>query len=321
MQELLDNSNSYADVLRAIGLSDHGGNRNTLRKVINDYNLDLTKINNNRSQQNLAQISRVQNKARPIEELLTENSPYKSSSLLKRLVKEGYKTLQCERCGVVDWMGEELSFHLHHKNGVHSDNTLSNLEVLCPNCHSQTENFAGKGQCKIPKLTKEQEKKKAYYGVSEDGQRFYDGYGNYKILCPVCKVNFMNREAKEMCKSCYEENRKKPKIPKEELFELMKTNNFPSAALILGVDRDTVARWYTYYVDEEKKLGNIIINSDKAPSKEELKEQLKKWKSFAGVGRIYDVRDNTIRKWCKKYGIPSYTKDIQNLSDEEWEKI
>lgn len=302
-------------------MSDHGGNRTTLRKVINEYNLDLTKINENRTQENINLVSKIQKKPKAIEDILKENSPYKSYTLLKRLVKEGFKTLQCERCGITEWMNKELSFHLHHKNGKHDDNTLSNLEVLCPNCHSQTDNFAGKRQNKIPKLTKEQEKKKAYYGISEDGQRLYDGYGNYKILCPKCKINFMNKHSKGMCKSCYEKYNKQPKIPKEELFELMKTNNFPSAASILGVDRDTVARWYTYYVEEEKRLGNIIINSDKAPSKEDLKEQLKKLKSFAGVGRIYTVKDNTVRKWCKKYGIPHHTKDIQMLSDEEWEQI
>ena len=33
---------------------------------------------------------------------------------------------------------------LHHINGDRLDNRLENLELLCPNCHSQTETFAGR---------------------------------------------------------------------------------------------------------------------------------------------------------------------------------
>jgi 5-methylcytosine-specific restriction endonuclease McrA len=33
---------------------------------------------------------------------------------------------------------------LHHVNGDGRDNRLENLQLLCPNCHSQTDNFAGR---------------------------------------------------------------------------------------------------------------------------------------------------------------------------------
>ena len=74
-------------------------------------------------------------------------------------------------------------------------NKLDNLEVLCPNCHSQTENFAGKSSQKNIK-------------------------GN------------------------------NPKVSKEDLFKIMETNTYKSAAELLGVDRRTVARWYKYYMND-----------------------------------------------------------------------
>ena len=40
------------------------------------------------------------------------------------------------------------------------------------------------------------------------------------------------------------------------------------------------------------------------PSKEELFELLKK-NSFTYVGKLFNVSDNSIRKWCKAYDIPS----------------
>ena len=33
---------------------------------------------------------------------------------------------------------------LHHVNGDGRDNRLDNLELLCPNCHSQTETYGGR---------------------------------------------------------------------------------------------------------------------------------------------------------------------------------
>ena len=40
---------------------------------------------------------------------------------------------------------------LHQLNGLNNDNRLSNLQFLCPNCHSQTANFGSRGKGSILK--------------------------------------------------------------------------------------------------------------------------------------------------------------------------
>jgi predicted HNH restriction endonuclease len=50
---------------------------------------------------------------------------------------------KCQRCG---WgkkhpVDGRYLLHIHHKDGKASNSKRSNLEVLCPNCHSMTENF------------------------------------------------------------------------------------------------------------------------------------------------------------------------------------
>lgn len=50
------------------------------------------------------------------------------------------------------------------------------------------------------------------------------------------------------------------------------------------------------------------------PSKEELFELIKT-KSFTEIGKIYNVSDNAIRKWCKAEGLPYLRKDIKNLQN------
>ena len=64
--------------------------------------------------------------------------------LKRRLLGAGIKENRCEICGIEEWLGAPLSMALHHINGDGQDNRLENLQMLCPNCHSQTENFAGR---------------------------------------------------------------------------------------------------------------------------------------------------------------------------------
>ena len=80
---------------------------------------------------------------RPALYYIENNIPIISSKLREKLIRDGLKEKKCEICGITEWQGVELPFELHHKDGNHYNNSLDNLQICCPNCHSIQEGNSG----------------------------------------------------------------------------------------------------------------------------------------------------------------------------------
>lgn len=147
LQAIFDNSNSYLEVLNKLGLSTSQNNYKTLNKYIKLYNIDLTMINKNRlERQRIVSGIKYKNNNDLLQSLIKGEVNSKPNRLLNLLVDKGIKEYKCEECGISEYNGKPLRLELHHKDGNRKNNKLENLEMLCPNCHSQTDNYRFKNR-------------------------------------------------------------------------------------------------------------------------------------------------------------------------------
>jgi hypothetical protein len=121
-------SKSISDVLRILNLKEAGGNFKTIKIKIAKLNLDTSHFT-----------GMLWSK----DQRLKDWSNYKrTSNLKKHLIKERKNT--CENCHLDKWLNVEIPLEVHHIDGNPTNNNLENLQLLCCNCHSLTDNWRNK---------------------------------------------------------------------------------------------------------------------------------------------------------------------------------
>lgn len=145
-KELIENicreSSSYRQCLNKLGLKEAGGNYACIKKKIKEYNIDISHFHHqawNKGKKN-------ESRKRPIEDYLSNKYSIQSFRLKKRLIDENMFEHKCYRCNQSTWLDNPIPIELHHVNGNSNDNSLSNLELLCPNCHALTDNYRAKNK-------------------------------------------------------------------------------------------------------------------------------------------------------------------------------
>lgn len=82
-----------------------------------------------------------------LQDILDGKHPYYQTNKLRiRLLNEGIFTNICSECGITEHNGKSLVMQLDHIDGDSSNHVLTNLRLLCPNCHSQTHTYCGKNK-------------------------------------------------------------------------------------------------------------------------------------------------------------------------------
>ena len=146
LESIVIESGSQREVLEKLNIRAAGGNFKTLKKYLKKYEIKTDHFR--KSYEKMVNKSILDKKH--ISYYLVENSNSSRYNVKLRLIKEGILKNICCLCGQDEnWKGVKISLILDHINGVHNDNRLENLRIVCPNCNAGLDTFAGKNTKKI----------------------------------------------------------------------------------------------------------------------------------------------------------------------------
>ena len=136
---------SWAGVLRQLGIRQSGGSQSNIKRTIHKYGISTAHFRGQGSNFGSSRKGGTR-KLTPEEVLILrpENSRRNAGCRLKRALLESGRPEQCSVCSLNEWNGKKLLLIPDHKNGKCWDDRSENLDLLCPNCHSQTKTFAGR---------------------------------------------------------------------------------------------------------------------------------------------------------------------------------
>lgn len=140
LELIVKESLCISHVLRKIGIPNGQHNYDIIKRKFKEYNLDTSHFVGQKYSGKIANKKTLEYYFNYSE----RNLPTHRFKL--RLIKEGIFEAKCNTCGLKEWNGKPAPLELNHIDGDRKNNKLENFEILCPNCHAQTDTYCAKNR-------------------------------------------------------------------------------------------------------------------------------------------------------------------------------
>ncbi|RSS79193.1 HNH endonuclease signature motif containing protein [Streptomyces sp. WAC06614] len=144
LSEAVAASTNMCEVLRRLGLDVVGGHHTHISRKVKALGIDTSHFT-------LPSPAGRPKQRRTPESVLVRQDDETARRIRSDRLRQALTALgvpeRCERCGIeAMWLGRPLPLEVDHIDGDWRDNRRENLRLLCPNCHSTTDTYRGRGK-------------------------------------------------------------------------------------------------------------------------------------------------------------------------------
>lgn len=213
LEKAINNSRSIKEVISNLGLNINPGNYRVIHWYAKFHKLNLPKVDFRKATK-----SEIERNKIPDKEYFKKETYHSGRDIKKRLLNDYNYEDKCSICGLQNqWNDKYLVLQVDHIDGDRFNNELSNLRLVCPNCHSQTKTFSRNSITKSIK-----------YNYCKCGQRIF----KTSKKCHKCAIKY-----------------KIDWPPIEELLEMLKNSNYLQLGKKLGISDNAVRKHIKSYTN------------------------------------------------------------------------